>query len=279
MSNVTRVIRHASITANDQPLFQEQSMGETTQHALVFAATGAIAGSVAATLAARGMHVHCSALDGTRLRGLVDAIRESGGLASATTVDATDPSAVRAYVDKVHDETGRVDVVFNGIGGRPSTLGYPARTLEQPLDQFMLPLNKLVGSQFLTAREAARHMITRGSGSIVFLSATLSGGRFANMAGITAACGAIETLTGALAGDVGPHGVRVNCVRANAMPETRTIQETFAGQVALVGVPPTMPPSLSPRPLTVSDTADVVAFLASDAGQGVRGQILTATTG
>jgi 3-oxoacyl-[acyl-carrier protein] reductase len=283
MSNLRAITRHRVSRWSPITLIRNTHMthvvARTPQHALVFAASGAIAGSVATALAARGMHVHCSAPDAGRLKGLVSAIQRAGGSASAEAVDATDPAAVRAYVDGVHSRVGRIDVVFNGIGGHPATLGYPARSLEQPLERFLVPLTRIVGSQFLTAREAARHMVAQGCGSIILLSATLSGGRFANMAGITAACGAVETLTGALAGDVGPSGVRVNCVRANAMPETRTIQETFAGQVALTGAPPIMPPPLTNRALTVADTADVVAFLASDDARGVTAQVLTATMG
>jgi 3-oxoacyl-[acyl-carrier protein] reductase len=71
-------------------------------------------------------------------------------------------------------------------------------------------------------------MIQQCSGAIVTLSATLSGMTAANMAGISATCGAIEAMTRSLAGEFGRAGVRVNCVRGSAMPETRTIQETMA---------------------------------------------------
>ena len=85
----------------------------------------------------------------------------------------------------------------------PETLGYPARSDETPPDDFLIALNTIVGSQLLTARVMKR----RGSGAIPTLSATLSGGTFGYMAGISAARGAVEVMTQALA--AGPELVRI----------------------------------------------------------------------
>ncbi len=91
-------------------------------------------------------------------------------------------------------------------------------------------------------------------------------------------------MTRSLAGEFGPRGVRVNCVRDSAMPETRTIQETFAGQAAILGMEPAammaamQAPPLG-RPVTAEDTAGLVAFLASDAAGGMTGQVVTVCAG
>ncbi|NDJ60854.1 MAG: SDR family oxidoreductase, partial [Chloroflexi bacterium] len=101
----------------------------------------------------------------------------------------------------------------------------------------------------------------------------------AHMAGITAACGAVEALARSLAGEFGPAGVRVNVVRGSGMPETRTIQETTAGQIDISGQPPQM--SLPPlgRPITVAETAATAAFLMSDEASGMTGQVVTVCAG
>ncbi len=247
------------------------------KHALIFAANGAISRGVAKAMAAEGAVVHLAAIRPDELAALVADIEAEGGTAHLTRVDATDPTAVRNVVDTVVAEAGRIDITFNGIGGRPRDLGYPAASLETPLADFLLPLTKIVGSQFLTAREVARRM-TAG-GSIISLSATLSGGAFGRMAGISAACGAIETMTNALAAEFGSQGIRVNCVRGSAMPETRTIQETAAGQAALLGAP--MPMSMPPlgRMITVADTAKAAVFLASDLSSAMTAQMVTVCAG
>lgn len=63
------------------------------------------------------------------------------------------------------------------------------------------------------------------------------------------------------------------------MPETRTIQQTFAGQTAIRGAPlPMSPPPLG-RPITVDETAAVAVFLASPAASGMTGQVVTVCAG
>jgi len=61
------------------------------------------------------------------------------------------------------------------------------------------------------------------------------------------------------------------------MPETRTIQETFAGQARIQGGESPMSPPPLGRPITVAETADAVAFVAR--ASGVTGQVLTVCAG
>lgn len=248
-------------------------------HAVVFAATGAIAQGVARAFARRGATVWLSGRDER-----VDAVArelaaETGAEVHADRVDATDEAEVSAFLDRVWSRAGRVDSVFNGIGGPPAELRYPRLTPELSVADFLVPVNRIAGSTFLTSREAGRRFAAQGSGAIVTLSATLSGMTAAHMAGISATCGAVEALTRALAGDFGPSGVRVNCVRGSAMPETRTIQHTFAGQTAIRGTPAPMSPPPLGRPITVEETAAAVVFLSSREASGITGQVWTVCGG
>lgn len=248
--------------------------------AIVFAANGAISGGVAAELARQGAHVHLAGHREAGLQAKVDEIVAAGGRAIWSLVDALDQKQVRHAIEDTAERAGSVDIVFNGIGGRPQSLGYPAHSAETGLEDFLTPLNRIVGSQFLTSREAAKVMAEQGNGAIVTLSATLSGGAFGRMAGISAACGAVEVMTNALAGEFGPKGVRVNCVRGSGMPETRTIQETGAEQAALLdGNPPDFGVPPLGRPITVNETAKTAAFLASDLASGMTAQMVTVCAG
>jgi 3-oxoacyl-[acyl-carrier protein] reductase len=257
---------------------EEKLVNLTSKNALIFAATGAIGSEVARTFAREGAHVYISGRDADALERLAGEIRAAGGGASAAVVDATDQGAVQAYVDQVSAEAGRIDAAFNAIGLPPSELGYPAASTTQPLDDFFKPLHTILGSTFLTSRTVGAVMARQGGGAIITLSATLSIWTPAYMAGIAATCAAIEGLTRALAGEFGPAGVRVNCVRGNAMLETRTIAETGAGLMRL-GYQPSMSPTLLGRPITIGETAATAAFLASDAASGITAQVLTVAAG
>ena len=249
------------------------------KNALIFAASGAIAGGVARELGRQGARLFLSSHREGALDALLAELHGAGVEAHRATVDATDEAAVSGYLDTLEAEGREAHVAFNGIGGAPASLGYPARADEQPLADFLLPLQRIVGSQFLTAREAGRRMAQRGGGSVILLSATLSGGCFSYMAGISAACGAVEAMGRSLAGEYGPQGVRVNCVRGSGMPETRTIQQTVEGQARLRGEPMSMTPPPLGRPTSVADTARAVAFLASDLSSGMTAQRVTVCGG
>jgi 3-oxoacyl-[acyl-carrier protein] reductase len=254
----------------------------SSKNILVFAATGAIGSGVARKFAKEGAHVWISGRNQDALDKLVSQIESEGGTATAEIVDATDSKAVTDYVDRIAEKVN-IDGVFNAIGGRPVDLGYPESAITQEFDRFLKPLQVILGSTFLTARAAGKHMVKQGNGSILTLSATLTGSTFANMAGISAACGAIEAMTRSLAGEFGSSGVRVNCLRASAMPETRTIQETGAGlrrikgETQAVESSPKMPPL--GRFITVDDTAATATFLVSDQSSGMTGQVVTVCAG
>lgn len=248
---------------------------------LIFAAAGDIASSAARKFAQEGAHVYLSGRNTAKLEVLAGDIRASGGTAYTDMVDATDARAVEAYVQRTADAAGGIDGVFNGIGARPIDLHYPEASTTQSLEHFMLPLQHIVGSQFLTSRTAAAQMMRQGTGgAVVVLSATLSGMTAGYMAGISAACGAVEAMARALAGEFGPAGIRVNTVRGSAMPETRTIQETFAAQVQLMGdAAPNLPLPPLGRPITVAETVATAAFLLSDQSSGMTGQVVTVCAG
>lgn len=128
-------------------------------------------------------------------------------------------------------------------------------------------------------------MVKQHSGVIIFLT---GGPALAHARGATAigtAFGAIESLMRNLAMDLSPLGVRVVCVRSVAMPDTRTIRETWDRINAASGAPREQGLELlrnmtllkvSP---TAADTARAAAFLASDNARMLTGTILDSSAG
>ena len=247
--------------------------------ATVFAATGAIGSSVARRLRAEGAKVHISGRDPDALKRLADDIGATWG-----QVDATQEGEVQACFEQLSERGEMPDIVFNAIGPRAAAAEYgrPAAALSRA--KFLLPMETIVWSQFLTARAAAQAlMAAKQQGAIVTLSASLSGQFIPFMAGVTAACGAVEALTRSLAAEYGRSGIRVNCVRAGGMPETRTIRETTArmnqtlGAAGDAGQPGMM--NVLGRPLRVEETAQMIVCVASDRASGVAGQVINVCAG
>lgn len=249
----------------------------------VFAATGAIGSEAARALGRRGATVYVSGRRKDALESLALEVRRAGGKAHAAVVDAMDESQIAGHLEEISGREGRLDGVFNPIGLRPleNEYGTPSEKLSFPA--FLAPFQHHVGSQFLTARAAIRHM--QPGSTILMLTASLSTDPRPLMAGITAACAAIEGLSRMLAAELGPRGISVICLRAGGMHETRTIQETIRGMTRTLGVDPAafegevQRSPLLKRPVTVRETAEVVAFLLSDPARCMTGDTVNASCG
>jgi NADP-dependent 3-hydroxy acid dehydrogenase YdfG len=93
-----------------------------TQTAKVVLVTGASSGIGEATairLASEGHHVVLGARRTDRLQAVVEKIRADGGTASAQRLDVTNRDDVRAVVDRVVEQHGRIDVIVNNAGIMP----------------------------------------------------------------------------------------------------------------------------------------------------------------
>jgi NAD(P)-dependent dehydrogenase (short-subunit alcohol dehydrogenase family) len=240
--------------------------------AVIFAASGAIAGAVAKSLAENGAKVYVSGRDLEAVRLLADDIKQNNGWAEAYQVDAMNENEIDSLIAKVVADNGKLDIVFNGIGVRAIESDYGTYTTQLSFTQFMKPIETHCGSQFLTSRVAAKYMMqTNSQGTILTLTASLSRLKLPFMAGVTAACTAIEGLTRVMASEFGRAGIKVICINPTAMAETRTIQETSAANAKAMGISieefsKMQMPSLLGKPFTLKDMANAAAFLVSDAG-------------
>ena len=137
-----------------------------------------------------------------------DEIVAAGGSAEAAVVDALDENAVQAHLQAVVKRAGRIDVSFNAIGVQEANVvGVPL--LELDVEGFSAPIAAYTRSYFLTARQAARHMLPRKSGVIMTVTALLARMGTRLNGGYGASQAAKEALTRDLSAELSPHGIRV----------------------------------------------------------------------
>jgi NAD(P)-dependent dehydrogenase (short-subunit alcohol dehydrogenase family) len=205
--------------------------------AVVFAASGEIAGAVARSFAQHGAKVYVTAQNLPAVAALAEEINANGGCAEAGKVNALNETEIDHYLQKVVADNGKLDMVFNGIGSYYKDAGSGTPTTVATFEQFLLPLQKICGSQFLTSRVAARYMIQSGSeGTILLLTASMSRTKTPNMAGFASACAAIEGLTRVMAAEFGQHGIKSICICSGAIMETKKISGMIHDFSRLAGV-------------------------------------------
>jgi NAD(P)-dependent dehydrogenase (short-subunit alcohol dehydrogenase family) len=252
--------------------------------AVVYGGGGAIGSAVAAAFAIEGAAVFLTGRRGPDLETVAKEIVSAGGVVHSAEVDALDEGAVEAHLDFVVDTAGRVDISFNAVGvANRGILGVPLTALEA--DQFSLPITAYAGSYFLTARSAARHMISSGSGVIMTVTALHSRIGLPLVGGFGPAMAAKEALTRDLSVELAPHGIRVVGLRPQAIPDSRTIRDAYEPRAKASGMTweqwlELLASRTHPRRLmAVEEVAAVAAFLASDRASGVTGTIVNLTMG
>lgn len=241
--------------------------------AVVFAASGEIAGAVARSFSQQGAKVYVTARNRDAADALARELHANGGSAEAAKVDALNEIEIDDFLKKVVADNGKLDIVFNGIGASYSEMGGRPPTTVATFAQFMAPMEKMCGSQFLTSRVAAKHMIaTQSEGTILLLTAQLSKCKFPNVAGITAASAAIEGLTRVMAAEWGGNGIKVICICAGAMMETKRITDWITASAQEYKIPVEQLVAqykafdlLKTSP-TLQQLGETAAFLASETG-------------
>jgi NAD(P)-dependent dehydrogenase (short-subunit alcohol dehydrogenase family) len=255
------------------------------KHAVIFGASGSIGTAIAKEFAAEGAEVYLAGRTKASLETVAEQIRAAGGKALTTAVDALDDTGVNRYLDEVAKQVGKIDILVDLTGPLASEYGNGKVAVELTVDEFMAPLTTIVRSHFITARAAARHMIKQKSGVIIFVTGSPARPHVPGATAIGAAFGAIENLTGNLAFEVSPLGVRVVCLRTVANVDSRPIQETMEfvaarmnitkeqaiGQVALS--------NFLKVPATVNDTANAAVLIASDRARMMTGTVVNASAG
>ncbi|MDA8521636.1 SDR family oxidoreductase [Acidovorax sp. NCPPB 4044] len=200
----------------------------------------------------------------------VAACRAAGGDAWAVRADVGDAAAAQAMVDGVLREAGRIDVVVNNAF-RPYAFDPRRRALFDSLQwsDYQAQFDGAAGSAFHVCRAVLPHMRQRARGSIVNIATNLVENPVVPYHDYTTAKAALVAFSRNLAAEMGPLGIRVNCVAPGLVYPTQASHAT--PEALRESITAATPLRRIARP---EDVAGPVLFLASDWSGFMTGQVL-----
>ena len=161
---------------------------------------------------------------------LVQSIQASGGRALAYQLDARREDEVIALFKKIEREVGSLEVVVFNVGGN---VRLPL--LEMTAEKYFKTWEMCAMAGFLVGREAARMLLPKGHGTILFTGATASlrgGVGFSAFAGGKAA---LRALAQSMAREFGPQGLHIAHVVVDGVIDSQRVRKEQPERVAALG--------------------------------------------
>jgi NAD(P)-dependent dehydrogenase (short-subunit alcohol dehydrogenase family) len=233
--------------------------------ALITGASKGIGAVTARVLAQKGYAIAANARSDGAAK-LAEELRNVGHRAQAYRADITKKADVDTMVDAVERELGPIDVLVSNAGLLNAA---PTWEMEESAWDEALAVN--VKGAFLCSQAVLKRMLPRKAGRIVVVS-SIAGliVRTGQIAYSSAKAAAIH-FARSLAIEVAPHGITVNCI-CPGMTRTEMLVESFAQRGldvdAMVARIPTG------RMSEGEDTANMIAFFASEEAAQITGQVI-----
>lgn len=233
------------------------------KNALVTGGGSGIGLAIARKLASDGFKVIILGREESKLKTAVD---EIGNESVYYVFDLSQFDQIPSFVKKVVSEQGSLDVLVNNAG-----IHLKKSMQEMTDDEFLRVINTNETAVFSLTREVSKVMIDQKSGVVLNVSSMASQYGIPLVMGYTAAKSAIEGMTRAMAVELSPLGIRVNCIAPGFI-------ETAMSRKALAADPERKNKVLSRTPMRrlgqVEEIASAAAFLCSDAASFVTGVVL-----
>ncbi len=254
------------------------------QVALVTGGGTGIGLGISRLLSALGAHVVIASRKPDHLAKAAEEIAAVGGRVSTVSLDVREQPKVKEVIDGIVAAHGRLDILVNNAAGN---FYAPSATLSPNAWRSVLEID-LFGT-FYCSQAVYPHMAQQGGGRIISTSMTLHYRGWPLMAHATAAKAGVDALTRTLAMEWAPQRIRVNAIAPGPIP-TEGVRKAFTPP-ASSGVPDVFAAADAKMaefaekslPLgrwgTPEDIANMVAFLASPAGDWITGAIFVVDGG
>ena len=242
----------------------------TSRTALITGGSRGIGRAVAELLARAGARVAINYVrDEAAANGAVRAIREAGGEAMALAGDVSRPDEARQLVRDVVSAWQRLDIVVNNAGIWEED---PAGEGRLDVWDRTYAINQR-GSFLVT--DAAVPYLEKTRGTIVFVSSTAGQRGEARHSAYAASKGALISYTKSLGSELGPRGIRVNCV-APGWVDTDMSAASLADPAERAEILRLIPIG---RVASAADIAGPVLFLVSDLARHLQGEVVNVNGG
>ena len=194
-----------------------------------------IGGAIAERFAAEGYRVFGGRRNGDQLAPLTARIVETDGRFEARSLDARLEDQVVGFMDEADGDQPLEAVIFN-VG---ANVRFPLTDTTERVFRKVWEMACLAG--FLTGREAAKHMLARGSGSIFFTGATASVRGSSDYAAFASAKAGLRSLAQTMARELGPRNIHVAHLVIDSGVDTAFVRERIAaagGEEAVANIKP-----------------------------------------
>ncbi|WP_183574400.1 SDR family NAD(P)-dependent oxidoreductase [Mucilaginibacter sp. X5P1] len=203
---------------------------------------------------------------GRNEQNLKDTAAQLGDLCSYKVFDLNNLKAIPQLVTEIISEYGKIDLLVNNAG-----INQKKAFTEVSDDDFAQVIQTNLTSVFVLSREVVKVMLPAKSGCIINISSMAAQYGIPYVIAYTASKTAIEGMTKAMAVELSPEGIRVNCVAPGFIA-------TDMSAKALDSDPQRKQKVLSRTPMgklgLPQDVAEAIAYLASDAARYVTGVVL-----
>lgn len=208
------------------------------------------------------------------LNSTVDEIRSIGGTIIAVEGDVTKRAVRGSLVTKAIEQYDKIDILFNHVGGEPPGSTPLTPFIEQDEDYWDSVIELNLKSTILVCRAVLDQMIKQRYGKIINMGAMAGRIAVPRLALYSAVKGGVIAFTKALAFELAPYSINVNCVSPGPI-KTLGYKKVFAdvdeGEVLAI-----VPLKRVGRP---EDVASAVLYLASDDASFITGQTLAVDGG